>query len=395
MICRFAREALPLEATPVDNLFILEYMPAADGNQLRVYLYGLMVCRYPAFDAASIPEALGLTDAEVLDAFAYWQREGLLRILSADPLEVEYAAPSLRPSEPVLVPGKYRALVQAAQQLFAPRTLRASELRLLYDWVEVFGLEEEAVLELISHCLARKGPNVHINYMDSVARAWAGEGVKTAEDARAYAEAYEEKTSGAAMVLKRWNKSRRPTRDELELYEKWTKGWGFTPEAVLAACPEVTKAERPSFKYLDGLLERLYREGRVTAEEVTALLEAEDAGAALSREVFEKMGAGRAARPLERAQIAGFVSGGMEKAALLLAAAHAQNRERPFTHFKALVKELMENGAQTAELAARYLENRAETPGKRAKDAADYPQKQYSGGEIAHIFVNLDEEAQP
>ena len=395
MTVRFAKEALPLEQTPVDNLFLLEYMPAADGTQLRVYLYGLMLCRYPAFSASPMHEALGLTEQEVLDACAYWQREGLMRILSADPLEVEYTAPSERPREPILLPGKYGELVQAAQQMFAPRTLRAQELRYLYDWVEVYNLTEEAVLELLSHCLSQKGVRVHVNYIDTVARAWASEGVSTLADAKEYAAAYEEKTGGAAAILKRWNKSRRPTRDELELYEKWTKGWGFTQEAVLAACPAVTKAERPSFQYLNGVLERLFREGTLTADAIAALFAAEDADSVLARDVFTAMGMGRAARPLERAQLAGYIAEGMEKDALLLAANKAQGKELPYAYLRTLIKELLDGGAKTAQQVQTLLDAREEkpSPGKRVKDSMDYPQKKYSDEEIAHIFVNLDEEA--
>ena len=395
MPCRFAREALPMEATPVDNLFLLEYMPSADGTQLRVYLYGLMMCRYPAFSDVAIDEALSLSSEEVLQAFAYWQREGLVRILCAEPLEVEYVSPSQRNAQPILTPGKYHPLVQAAQQLFAPRTLRATELRLLYDWVEVYSFEESAVLELISHCLHAKGPRVSISYMDAVARAWAEAGVRTAEDAKAQAAAHQEMTSGAAMILKRWNKSRRPTRDEQELFEKWTKGWGFTLEAVLAACPTVTKAGDPSFKYLDGVLERLYREGAVSENMVSRLLHTEDESADLAREAFKRMGMGRSARPLERAQLASFVDAGLPLDVLLFAAEQSAGKERPFGYAKALLKEFSEAGVTTVAAAQTHMEARVKTPsgGKRAPAAMDYPQKRYSEDELKHIFVNLDEEA--
>lgn len=395
MPCRFAREALPLETTPVDNLFILEYMPAANGPQLSVYLYGLMMCRYPAFSEQPIADALGLTEEEVLQAFAYWQREGLLRILCADPLEVEYVAPSQRAVQPMIVPGKYHQLIQAAQQLFAPRALRATELRRLYDWVEVYSFEESAVLELISHCLNRKGPRVSMTYMDAVARAWADAGVHTAEDAKAQAAAHEEMTGGAAMILKRWNKSRRPTVDELELYEKWTKGWGFTSEAILAACPAVTRAERPSFKYLDGILERLYREGTTESSAVARLLDTEDESADLARKVFSRMGMGRAARPLERAQLSGYLEAGLPMDVLLFAAEQAVGKERAFGYLKTLLKEFLEGGVNTPAAAQTHMEARqaALSGGKRAQSAMDYPQKRYSEEELKHIFVNLDEEA--
>ncbi len=394
MPCRFAKEALPLEATPVDNLFLIEYMPAADGTQLRVYLYGLMLCRYPAFAELSLGAALGLSDEEVLAAFAYWQREGLVRILSADPLEVEYAAPSQRAAEPTLVPGKYHQLVQAIQQMFAPRALRAAELRRVYDWVEVFALEETAVLELVSHCLNAKGPRVGMAYMDTVARAWADAGVHTADDAKAQAAAYDEMTGGAAAVLKRWNKSRRPTKDELELYEKWTTGWGFTQEAVLAACPAVTGAERPSFKYLDGVLERLYREGTVSAQEIAQKLDTEDESATLAREMFTRMGMGRMARPLERAQLSSFLDAGLPMDVLLFAAEQSAGKERPLGYAKTLLKEFLESGAHTLAQAQQCVDSHAERPtrGKRAQEALDYPQKRYSEEDLKHIFVNLDGE---
>ena len=35
------------DVTPVDNQFILEYLPAAKGDYVKVYLYGLTQCCHP------------------------------------------------------------------------------------------------------------------------------------------------------------------------------------------------------------------------------------------------------------------------------------------------------------------------------------------------------------
>lgn len=35
------------DITPLDNQFILEFMPAAKGDYVKVYLYGLMQCYHP------------------------------------------------------------------------------------------------------------------------------------------------------------------------------------------------------------------------------------------------------------------------------------------------------------------------------------------------------------
>lgn len=394
MRCSFAPEVLPLEATPVDNLFILEYMPGADGTQLRVYLLGLMLCRYPGFDSNTLSDTLAISEAEILAAFTYWQKEGLVRIRNTDPLEVEYITPSERAGAPALLPGKYGQLIQAVQSLLAPRTMRPAELRRVYDWVEVYQLDESAVLELISHCLERKGRRVSISYIDTVARAWADAGVHTLADAHAQASSFQMLTGGAAKVLRRWNKSRTPTQDELALFEKWTRDWGFTEQAILAACPAVTKAERPSFAYLDGVLDRLRSNHICTEEQVAAHLDTEDESSLLAKEVFARMMAGRAARPVERAQLSAFLEAGLPKEILYFAAEQAQGKERPFGYLKKLLSSFAEQNVFTVEEARRHMEARQGlyTSPKGKAGAMDYPQKRYSTEELQHIFINLDEE---
>ena len=38
------------DITPVENQFILEYLPSAPGDYIKVYLYGLMRCYHPETD---------------------------------------------------------------------------------------------------------------------------------------------------------------------------------------------------------------------------------------------------------------------------------------------------------------------------------------------------------
>ena len=59
----------------MDNLFFSEFMPDADGEAVKVYLYGLMQCRYPAMGDVAVSDALHLSEGTVRAAFVYWQRE--------------------------------------------------------------------------------------------------------------------------------------------------------------------------------------------------------------------------------------------------------------------------------------------------------------------------------
>ena len=51
----FDNQFAMFDATPVQNQFILEYMPAAPGDYVKVYLYGLMQCHHPGTDMTLNP----------------------------------------------------------------------------------------------------------------------------------------------------------------------------------------------------------------------------------------------------------------------------------------------------------------------------------------------------
>ena len=40
------------DVTPVENMFLQEYMPSASGDFIKVYLYGLMQCYHPVESAS-------------------------------------------------------------------------------------------------------------------------------------------------------------------------------------------------------------------------------------------------------------------------------------------------------------------------------------------------------
>jgi len=62
------------DVTPVENLFISEYLPGAKGDHVKVYLYGLMQAYHPSREmtVGDMAHDLSLTEEEVMAAFRYW-----------------------------------------------------------------------------------------------------------------------------------------------------------------------------------------------------------------------------------------------------------------------------------------------------------------------------------
>jgi len=392
-ICRFAADAVRHELTPVDNSFITDHLPDASALQLKVYLYGLMQCHYPSMAARPLTEALGISEQAACEAFLYWQQQGLVRILSDVPLQVEFRDP-LSSCAKSTGSGKYAALVGRINALTAPRQFGMQELKHVYDWVEVYGLEEGAVLELIAHCMELRGRRVSINYMSSVAQSWAERGICTFEDARKSIESYDLKNHGATAVLRAWNKRRKPTADEMALYEKWTGEWGFSDAAVLAALPRLTVTGSPNFAYLDELLDRM-RSQNLTSEETIGQDDRQsDADRDFAKLLFARAGKVEPATRTQRAQISMYRTDyGMEDAVLFYAADLSRGANEPFGKMKRLLEDWHQKGVTTIDAAKAFEASRIAAQAKKPmRRGTKYDQHGISEEDLSHLLLDLNED---
>ena len=400
MNIHFSPEAQKREQTPVDNLFFSEFMPDADGECVKVYLYGLMQCRFPSMGDIGIGEALGLSEGAVRSAFVYWQSKGLVRILKDEPLEVEYLTVE-QPAVTTAVPMKYQAFVRALNELIAPRRFNMNELGHIYDCIETFHLEEKTVLELVSHCMEEKGRNVRVQYILTVAKSWADAGIVTYQQAREYIANANVRRHGATMVLRRWNKRRSPTLDEMALYDSWVKDWGFDDEAILAVCPRLTNTGSPSFEALGDRLRELYEQNKVKAQDIQADSEAISGEREFARMVFARMGKVSMPTKDEIRQLSVFLDGpeGLPREVVLLAAEECADADRPFGKLKTILKDWTERKVRTVEEAQKALSERQaafqQADGRRKARSRNtllnYAETDPARVKVEEITLDLDE----
>jgi len=254
---------------PVSIDFIENFMPYAPGDYIKVYLFGLLASSVGGeVSAQGIGRSLHLTELQIEEALDYWHNKGAVMLSGQNPTTCVFTvpAPDPQPNVPKLYPNQsYIADVQALLN----RNLSTGEIKNILDFTTVYGLPQEIVLMLVRHCSgeAVRGRNVSVAYLDKVAMSWADAGVDTIEKAQQKIGAYTAAASGALRVIRRLDagSSRLPTADEQALYEKWTKEWGFTQDAVLLAMSDTTASLKPSMKYLDAILKSYYEKGIVTS----------------------------------------------------------------------------------------------------------------------------------
>lgn len=383
----FIRGASLKGATAVDNSFITDYMPTAEGEAVKVYLYGLMRSLSPARGDETSP----FDEGTLARAYAYWQSVGLVRIVTASPLTVEYLGVAEKAAD---APRKYASLVAALGEAAGTRVFTGHELSEIYDWIETFRFEEETAVLCVTDCLARHGARAKLWQMNAEAKLWADNGIFTPEDARAFIVRRDARNRGAQAILARWKKGRAATEDELALYTKWTDDWGFEGSVILDACQELTAASQPSFKYLDTVLDTLRINGAVTPEAAAKIRSERDATAELARLMLRRAGVKRAPTAAQKDDVATWRNTWhMDPELLLLAADSSCNLAQPYANIKKIVTSWHDGNISAMTDAKADLEKRERNADRREavkqSRAMGHSQRKYSDEELKKIGIDL------
>lgn len=293
--CSFGDNYALFDITPVENMFLQEFMLRAPGNYVKAYLYGLMQCYHPAeaMSLARMARDMDMAEDEVFQAFQYWERMGLLRRVADSP--PEYVYKNLK--HKLLMPGgegdsvyRYKDFNVALHNLFdKKRKLHEQDYRRVYEWIEVLGLPETVAIMLIRYCIDQYGLRFSFEKADALAREWAEQGVRTIEDAEEITRYSKQLAEDLKQVLRRLGQRRAPSIDEQDLYRKWTGDWGFTLPAILEACKETVKGA-PTMAYLGGILERQHKLGLHRAEEIAGKFKQESEQAEPVKEIYLALG---------------------------------------------------------------------------------------------------------
>ncbi len=392
----FADKYAMFDATPVENLFIQEYMVRADGDFVKVYLYGLMQCYHPVHSASlsTVARDLGMEVSRVENAFAYWERMGLVQRVGDNPPSWAYR--NLKQLELMRAQDddglyRYADFNNSLQAQFgADRLLHPQDFERVYDWIEGLGLPEEVVLMLVSGQIKARGKKFPFKSIDPIARAWAEANVRTIADAEEMSRMYTERYQAIKQVYKKLGKRHQVSEPDEALYERGTREWGFDLPAILAACDETSKGV-PTFGYLNGILERMHQQGLHSEEDLRADLEADRDVKALLRELGM-----RAASPTDdsRSMLEGFLREGFARETIALAATRVARKGGRLDALERTLRIWKEAGALSYESATAYLKRMdaqrkaqpAATRAPKTVPAQRYTQREYTREELDALF---------
>lgn len=286
---------LPANVTVVSNEFIDQYMAAANGEYVKVFLY-LLRHEREELDMSSIADALNHTEADVKRALTYWKRMGVLaeddreeadrreerepgaRIperkreeFAPDSQESERKQEDFEPARRILgreesrlpetgdtyermrrLSGdeEFSALLYAVQQYLGKTftQIECEKFAFFYDGLHMSG---ELLEYLAEYCAG--GGHSSIRYIEKVAISWYQAGIRTREEAREYTARF---SGDTAAVLKAFGITGRTAGTaEQEFIRRWFKEYGFDKSLVVEACSRtITATGSASFPYADKIL---------------------------------------------------------------------------------------------------------------------------------------------
>lgn len=291
--CKFSTEQVANNKTQIDNIFIDNFLPSAPDLCVKVYLYGLYLATNDLeFDNTfeAFAKKLNISELDLETAFRYWEDQGLVQVLSTYPIQVLY-----KPLKDVIngtrlyKPEKYQKFNMQAQELFAGmRQITKTEYGEYYDFLEKSGMQQDALLMIIGYCIQTKKKAVGYNYILTVARNWAKEGILTAKQVEEKLFQAEQASSSLAEILTTLGIKRSPFIEEREMYQKWKEGMGFEDDAILFVAQSMKK--KGGCERLNALLEKYFLNGKFSVAEIKHYLASQDEVYALAKSINRNLG---------------------------------------------------------------------------------------------------------
>lgn len=287
--CEFSSEVISKNTISIDNLFITEFLPNASDNCIKVYLYGLYLCNSSKDNSIELFEkTLNISEQDIISIFYYWQDQGLVQVLNINPVQIRYLPikNSLQKIKKYNV-DKYAAFNISAQEIIGKKMLTPRELEEFYYLIENLHQEKEAVLKIIDFCVKQKGEGVSVNYITTVAKNWAYDGVKTSEDVDERILDQERISGDIVLLLKAMGIKRQATMDEYKLYLDWTKSMEIEKDLVIHVAK---KSRAKTFAKLDEYVMKCYSAKIESIKEIDEYFDMREKTYVLAKAIVKNLG---------------------------------------------------------------------------------------------------------
>ena len=358
--CSFTKEAVKNAMTDVDNYYITEFLPEANGDAVKVYLYGLYLCKNfeGEFTVSDFARNMFMDESLVMDLFKYWEDFDVVSIISESPFTVKYLPLTNLGKPRKYKSGKYDDFSKAVQLLITDRMISVNEYSNYFSVMEDFNVSQEAMLMIIKYYVDRKGAAVSGNFIVSEVKKLAFRGITTASAVEAELADYTNSSDEVQKVLSAMGLKHKPEIDDFNFFNKWTKDMNFSCKTVVF----VAKAKKAkSSAYLDKIMTELYNAKKFTEKDITEYFAEKEKINDLTRSILRELSVYvEVVAPVIENYVNPWLALGFDGDTLTFIANYCfKRRKRSLEGMDDTVKSLYQKGLVTLYAIGDYLKNRA------------------------------------
>ena len=251
--------------TCLSDIFFTEYMPQANGDFVKVYLYIYFLAKYNKdIKLNDLSKKLALPLPVIQNALKYWEDQGAITkkntgFIINDLQEIELhrlykprvalSCEDLEKSEQ----NQYRAkAIESINHSYFQGMMTPSWYSDITLWFKKYQFDEQVMIALFGYCFDKSA--LHRNYVQTVADAWSKNNIKTYNDLDIYFEKQERLNKIKKDISKKLGISRKLTQYEEAYVEKWIVEFEYSFDVIELALRKTTSKANPSFDYIDKLL---------------------------------------------------------------------------------------------------------------------------------------------
>ncbi len=277
------------EVTIIPNKIMDNYLLAANGLQLKVYLYILRhTSAGNAVHISDIADYFNETEREVSRAIAFWEERSVFSCCASKQIPLpaprtvygtmssQTSALKTTPKVPVKAPVSDTSVTSVTEEQFSElkdsrefkellfvaetymgRPLRRNDCNILLFIKYTLNFSNQLIEYLLEYCAELDKKSFH--YVQTVACSWAEQGITTPEEAKATGLMYNKRIYTVMHAL---GKKGEPSNTELEYIKRWHDQYGFETDVILEACKKTVLAtDHHRFSYADKILNAWYTAG--------------------------------------------------------------------------------------------------------------------------------------
>lgn len=290
---------LDLGEIAIENIFINDFMPSANGTFVKVYLIGYKYAT-DSIEVSNntIAKHLNIPLSDVINAWKFWEKKGIIKIHKKgdNPSDFDVEFFSLRQlyiennfstkNKPVSEEIKYtrnrdvliemqknndiRVMFRDLNEI-VHRELQPNEKLKILNIIERYNMDLKVITQAFKYSVEKKN-NKNINYISAILRNWYDDGIVTFKDLENHFSKNSKRYNFYKKIYKTLGYSRSlVSAGDKELIDKWLDIYKIKKDFIILIIKEASKkTSNINMNYIDKYMKTVYENNIDSIEDLNS-----------------------------------------------------------------------------------------------------------------------------